>query len=492
MALLTNRTISKKLIITVPSLFALVFTVLLLLNYVERIQLEIQREFNQLESSLVRAVKIITSLDYNISSQFTHAEEITKSTTLQHHVEVQDGVCRAWPIVDHINDSGESAYAPAVDMDYMVLGSESLCKEGSPLFRIAKRRLAIAPVLSFLHDLDTYLESVHYISSDKYIITSPETVAKKLDRTTVLSATDLPFWRQTAINRDKITVLGPYKRASSSSELLSLSSPVIVRDIYFGAVVVDLNIQQFLHNSSDLSSKYRLIDTNTTPLPGNAYFVHKIETEGVSFSHAFYYDFDLKDEAIRFFNSESADLLTVLALLVIAIISLFSFKIRLESKYFKDLAERDPMTGLLNRRGLELHTNIPSRHKHIALAIYDVDDFKKINDTYGHDKGDDVLRYVADKISDSVRESDAVARFGGEEFVVYLRGNDPEAMVEVLERVRSAVTEKSAEAVSGGFTISGGVSVSLADEKVDFDTQFKAADEKLYTAKTSGKNKVVV
>ncbi|WP_375753324.1 GGDEF domain-containing protein [Vibrio sp. HN007] len=492
MALLRNGTVSKKLIFAVPSLFALVFVTLLLLNYVERIQLDIQREMHQLETSLMRSVKIVTSLDYNISSQFAHKADPAETGVLQHHIEYKDGVCRAWPVVDHITDTGETAYAPAVDMDYMVLGPESLCREGSPLFSIAKRRIALAPILSFLHDLGTDIQAVHYVSAEKFIITSPEKFAKELDKSTVLNATNLPFWEITSEHRDKITVVGPYKRAKFEGELLSLSSPVIAKDIYYGAVVVDINVDRFLQNISGQSNKYRLINSGETPLPDNAYFVHPIIAEGVNFSHTLYYEFDLKEEVRRFFRDESADLFTVLALLVIAIIGLFYFKIRLESRYFKDLAERDPMTGLLNRRGLELHCNMPSKQKYVAIGIYDVDDFKKINDTYGHDKGDEVLCFVADRISDSVRESDAVARFGGEEFVVYLRGNNHDAMVDVLERVRVSVTENSSMALPDGFTISGGVSISLAEERVEFEKQFKEADEKLYQAKTSGKNQVVV
>ncbi|MGJ7092955.1 GGDEF domain-containing protein [Vibrio hannami] len=487
-----KRTINKRWFVTVPVVFALAFVLLLVHNYIERTQLEIQSEFEQLESSLARSVKIVSSLDYNISSQLFHQAEPEETGVLHHQVEMDDGVCRAWPVMEEKKRGDSSSFVLSVDLDYMVLGSQSLCQTGSPLFRIAKQRVSIAPVISFLHDLDTHIDAVHYVSASKYTITSPEALAKKIDKLTILSVTDLPFWSKTANNADKITVLGPYHWDFMPGSYISLSSPIASDDTYYGAVVVEVSIEKLLRTSSWRSHQYRIINLSTTPLPKNAQHVHKINASGVNFSHAFYYDFDLKREVYRGFIDLQESLLTVLTLLVIAIIAMFYFQSRIENRYFKELAEKDPMTGLWNRRGLEVHCELPTRHKYIAVGVYDIDDFKKINDTYGHDKGDEVLCYVADRIKESVRESDIVARFGGEEFVVYLRGDDSAAMTDVLKRVRLIVTENASQALSNGFTISGGISVSLAKDRVSFSKQFKEADERLYIAKTSGKNQVVV
>lgn len=129
--------------------------------------------------------------------------------------------------------------------------------------------------------------------------------------------------------------------------------------------------------------------------------------------------------------------------------------------------------------------------EYLALSVLDIDNFKSINDAYGHDVGDDAICFMAEQIEKSIRDSDAVARFGGEEFVVYLRGRDVEKMRMTMERVREAIGRDSANVVEGGFTVSGGVEIVRSEENSDFESLFKAADEKLYEAKNSGKNRLV-
>mgnify|MGYP000400557057 FL=1 len=120
-----------------------------------------------------------------------------------------------------------------------------------------------------------------------------------------------------------------------------------------------------------------------------------------------------------------------------------------------------------------------------------------MNDTYGHDKGDEVICFMAKSLKNSVRNSDVAARFGGEEFVVYLRGDNTEQMHKTLERVKKQMCEDSTSVLPDGFTISGGVYSSNKAEEGnletlgDFEEIFKVADEKLYSAKNSGKNTIV-
>ena len=149
------------------------------------------------------------------------------------------------------------------------------------------------------------------------------------------------------------------------------------------------------------------------------------------------------------------------------------------------------MTGLLNRRGLEAFWRSVDHDQLFALTVFDIDDFKLINDTYGHDKGDDVIRYMSRQISNSVRSSDVAARFGGEEFVVYMKGDDRETLMRTLERVKNAISAKSVDIVPNGFTVSGGVCIVETEQsKLNFEEIFKYADEKLYVAKTTGKDRL--
>jgi len=139
--------------------------------------------------------------------------------------------------------------------------------------------------------------------------------------------------------------------------------------------------------------------------------------------------------------------------------------------------------------------NAASKKEHIAVLMFDIDFFKKFNDTYGHECGDFVLISVAEQIKKSLRESDVASRYGGEEFTVLLSKNagKQEAML-VAERIRSTIDEH--DFVYNGqhlhVTISGGVSVFDVDtNKVELPNEFvNQADQALYISKNSGRNRV--
>jgi len=153
----------------------------------------------------------------------------------------------------------------------------------------------------------------------------------------------------------------------------------------------------------------------------------------------------------------------------------------------------DPLTGLLNRHALvprfaELSMQARVTHQPVCVVLCDVDSFKAINDGYGHDRGDAVLRDVAYELRKQLRSFELVYRLGGEEFLVVLPGLDLAAGVEVAERMRAAVEHARPAGVS--ITISLGVSAG-SGEQVDYDTLFKAADTALYAAKRAGRNRAL-
>jgi len=157
----------------------------------------------------------------------------------------------------------------------------------------------------------------------------------------------------------------------------------------------------------------------------------------------------------------------------------------------------DFLTGILNRRGL-FNTIIPLAYlaqrnsSSVGIMMIDIDRFKHVNDTYGHQTGDDVLRSVARMIKSSIRSSDIIGRYGGEEFLIYLSPVNPDSLPEIAEKIRLSV-EKSSE-ISVPITVSIGVSSGIVKGGVEKAVAklIKKADTYLYVAKNSGRNKVVM
>ena len=160
-------------------------------------------------------------------------------------------------------------------------------------------------------------------------------------------------------------------------------------------------------------------------------------------------------------------------------------------------ANRDYLTGLYNRRifrdlaNQALTMSIRNHHP-VSLALFDVDNFKAINDQHGHAVGDKVIRLVADAILSACRKSDEVFRFGGEEFVLVLPETGREGAERVAEKIRRSIEDlsKSHEDWPCEVTISGGVA-TVADEAHDLEGLLKVADKALYQAKSHCKNRIV-
>ena len=169
-----------------------------------------------------------------------------------------------------------------------------------------------------------------------------------------------------------------------------------------------------------------------------------------------------------------------------------------EREVWTALATVDPLTGLANRQSMRGHLN-GERDRAIrqklplALALADIDHFKKINDGFGHSQGDKVLRAVAATLKATVRPYDVVYRYGGEEFLLCLPGTNSENGALVLERIRAAVealalTDDRGTAIP--VTATFGIAQITADLSVD--DAIEMADHALYDGKLSGRNRVVI
>ena len=172
--------------------------------------------------------------------------------------------------------------------------------------------------------------------------------------------------------------------------------------------------------------------------------------------------------------------------------------IQIANESLERLAITDGLTGLYNHRyfrdRLEQELERALRYRlPLSCLIFDVDDFKKFNDTYGHLLGDDILREIADRTQRCVRKSDIVARYGGEEFVVIMPQTDKQGAMVQAERLRQVIADSPFYGVPDNtpVTVSVGVAVLDFDAMLVCEDLLRVADQALYEAKGSGKNKVV-
>ena len=163
------------------------------------------------------------------------------------------------------------------------------------------------------------------------------------------------------------------------------------------------------------------------------------------------------------------------------------------------MAITDALTGLHNRRYMETHLGTlveqaASRGKPIAVLVLDIDYFKSVNDTYGHDAGDDVLREFAIRLRKSIRNIDLACRYGGEEFVIVMPETDMGVATMVAERLRRRIAAEPFAIQQDMRLLDVTISIGIAARQEAGDTAatiLKRADQALYRAKRDGRNRVV-
>ncbi len=180
------------------------------------------------------------------------------------------------------------------------------------------------------------------------------------------------------------------------------------------------------------------------------------------------------------------------ALVIIGFLSLVLVN---EHKKLSLLATKDTLTGMNNRRGLQimLDAMIPSSNRNnrcLSIITMDIDFFKKINDTYGHDGGDIVLKEFAELIMKSHRKSDISCRLGGEEFVLVLPDTGKEGANIIAEKLRKNTESLDIDIENENVKITSSFGVATSCSNIDADGMLKDADKALYMAKNNGRNRI--
>ncbi len=242
-----------------------------------------------------------------------------------------------------------------------------------------------------------------------------------------------------------------------------------IRDNKFEVVRILLG-KEMEYNFNDMKSKIIIPLVFDKKLIGGICFYTRSDTDYASF---------------RYFDIMISELLAI-----------FKMKYQYTEKEFMSVL--DGLTGLYNRRqfelGLEQEFNRTKRHPaDFSLAILDIDFFKKVNDTYGHQYGDYVLKTVADLMKASFRKTDLLYRYGGEELVMIMPETNIEGALIPVQRLRRSIEEYGFDynGVKAKVTASIGLTMNFGEFKTATDL-LKSADEALYKAKESGRNRVIL
>ncbi|MCL1793497.1 MAG: GGDEF domain-containing protein [Oscillospiraceae bacterium] len=168
-------------------------------------------------------------------------------------------------------------------------------------------------------------------------------------------------------------------------------------------------------------------------------------------------------------------------------------------KQLEDLATKDSLTGIENRRSFlekverEIEMSSPARlDRPNALIMYDIDDFKKVNDTYGHAAGDHVLCEVVDVVKKQLRSYDIMARYGGEEFLIFMPSSKEESLRKIAERLCGAVERNEITYNGLKMSITASFGAVHMPPGANFNEAMLAVDEAMYEAKNNGKNQVAL
>ena len=267
-----------------------------------------------------------------------------------------------------------------------------------------------------------------------------------------------------------------------------------------------LQLATILQSTLELNKLLELFDDELSSLvvhDGLAY-INKEENHNISFGeearHRCSYRLVLMDSDIgelilyrhsKFDEEETQQVENTIAALVYPLRNAILYKQAVEKAY------RDPLTGVNNRaaldNALEQEINLAKRHgTPLSVIIFDIDNFKRINDTYGHITGDAVLKRIAESMTQSARGSDVIYRYGGEEFVILLRNTDESGATLLAERIRQAIDSIIFKYDNFDIRITASAGLSSIRAEDDLNSLLERSDKALYDAKQQGRNRIVV
>ena len=276
--------------------------------------------------------------------------------------------------------------------------------------------------------------------------------------------------------------------------LLDIQNGIIATDTAYKCSEEPLNLKNVLKLSDSEMEKWKNARVNTL-VSVKSYYIYKSDFQNAPWV--------LVMAVPKYRIIMDAFLFTIPVLLICLLLAYSVLQNRLlkrendvrkkAEETIREIATTDQLTGLRNRHYLEAAIQVEfsraERYKQpLSIIMMDLDHFKRVNDSYGHPVGDEVLKQTAETAGKVIRKSDIFVRFGGEEFIILLPKTDAEGAHELAEKIRIAMEEHEHE-VAGKVTASLGFTQWNVGEPIDY--LLKKVDDALYFAKSSGRNRVV-
>lgn len=350
---------------------------------------------------------------------------------------------------------------------------------------------------------------IYYTSAQRFVYIAPKIPVADFHFTDGLY--EKPFWWMAtpAFNpQSKQIISNLYEDAAGKGLMITISSPIVIERKFVGVVSLDLGIQllQRLITTGRAPGETILIsnDGQVVARAGNfsMYERYRIPLVMQDWSRQEDGRLWLSSEAgrkqlrvlhrvspIEIYREAALQSLPVwILLLLLVLMFLLLRRLRSALNLVTHLMYQDPLTQSMNRRGLferadRLRALAERNGSKLAVAIFDIDFFKQINDSCGHEAGDQVLRAIGGGLKAQLREYDVLCRWGGEEFVALFLVDSPEAAPGVAERLRASVSNREV-----GATLSGGVVIWRDAEALP--TAISRADRLMYEAKHEGRNRL--
>ena len=389
--------------------------------------------------------------------------------------------------------------------DFMFSGPAEMCDAQEALYMEASKCLFIAPTMAYFSNTISAISAIYFISKDKFIISAPSDIAQYMKGDTFDSfVSRRPYWINTirfsvSKNRDQVVYTGQYDDFLTGEKVVTLTKGIYINGEFKGVLGIDGYVSNLVANPTH---DYKITSSQGANKDGFMDFTYSkpLYVDDINTQLYLTIEEDKSEHFLHVLEMERVQLSILLVLYLLSVLWLWRFYTRQEHQRLNDLAMRDPLTGLLNRRGFEARLLAQDEEPIIGVGVFDIDDFKVVNDQHGHKLGDEVICHVAQLMLNSVRQQDIVARFGGEEFVVAITGESSELLSSIFERIqndislqcyRSPAGDKISISVSGGATLYSLYQFDSVGHLWE-NQSIRSSDEQLYKAKAAGKNQVCI